>query len=198
MALCESIPPKSERVMPTYPPWPWFMWFEGKCVENRGTSFKSTQTCLAELFVYIGETKTVDPKYRKHPRAQISVAPDLPSGVVLVGRVVAVVDYSNPEHLEVVQRFPQTRQWATPEGKKTGIVFSHMARLKQPFAYKAQQGIHFLPQDTQPAAAAFHDSEVVQVLDDDAIEAFTQLHQKALQDREASRKRRKRACNTCK
>jgi hypothetical protein len=101
----------------------------------------------------------------------------MPSALVAVVRVVAVLDYANPEHVSALEECPATSPWFSPTGKRAGIVMSHVVRLPEPLPYKGMQGLHFLPADIQPATDYFSDQSRVQRLLDPEQEAhFARLH----------------------
>ena len=176
------------RCLPLFAPWGKKMLEEGKCVENRGTDPKSINTALrsADYCVYAGETVTVDARY---PGAENErVAPHMRAALVAAIRVVAVLDYSSVEHLAALAACPATARWVCAQGKKTGLVISHIVRLPTPLAYRGIQGIHYLPADVPPAATLFDSPDVQELLTPAEVAAFAALH--ASHDWSRKRKRR--------
>jgi hypothetical protein len=154
-------------------------------VENRGIPVKATMTVMekAGYHVFLGETKAVDPMYRHVDPSTIRAAPDLPSALIGAARVVAVLDYANPGHVEAIKNCRATAPWFA--GGKTGLVISHVVPLEPALPYRGMQGLHRLP-STVPSAVDLFDDErkVVRLLDAEDEAMFAALH------REHKRRRR--------
>jgi hypothetical protein len=164
------------RCLPLFAPWGKKMLEEHKSIENRGTDPKSVNTALAsaDYCVYLGETKAVDPRY---PGAENErVAPDMPSALVAAVRVAAVLDYSCAEHLAALADCASTARWVSAQGKKCGLVISHIVRLPTPLPYRGVQGIHYLPADIPPAATLFDSLDVQELLTPAEVAPFAALH----------------------
>ena len=169
-----------QRCLPLNPPWGFKILYENKCVENRGTPVRTTLTILEKSAynIWLGETKGVDAMYRDVPQSTIRAAPEMASALVGVARIVAVLDYTNVEHVKAILGCSATAPWYAPGGNRnTGLIISHIVRLECPLPYQGKQGIHGLPSDVPSALELFRDEDNVQRLLDPADELmFAGLH----------------------
>ena len=149
-----AVSARRDRCLPLNPPWGLKILKEGKCLENRGTSPQTMMTMFEQTGydIWMGETKAVDPMYKGHNYLEIRAAPGQPSGLIGAARVVAVLDYTNPEHVAAIQNCASTAPWFAPGGNRnTGLVISHVAALDTNLPYKGMQGLHYLPTDVPSA-----------------------------------------------
>ena len=101
---------------------------------------------------------------------------------------VFLAGHSAGGHLAALAACPATARWVCAQGKKTGLVISHIVRLPTPLPYRGIQGIHYLPADVPPAATLFDSPDVQELLTPAEVAMFTALH--ASHDWSRKRKRR--------